>query len=50
MALAWTLRDRDITSVLIGASKASRIVDNIKMLDNLLFNQTELEAIDQVLA
>lgn len=50
MALAWILRDRDITSVLIGASKASQIVDNIKMLDNLLFNQKELEAIDQVLA
>lgn len=50
MALAWILRDRDITSVLIGASRVSQIVDNIKMLDNLRFNQKELEAIDQVLA
>lgn len=31
MALAWILRDRDITSVLIGASRASQIVDNIEM-------------------
>ncbi len=49
MALAWILRDGDITSVLIGASRASQILDNIGMIDNTEFSGEERERIDQIL-
>lgn len=49
MALAWILRDGDITSVLIGASKASQILDNIGMFENIQFCQEELEKIEGIL-
>ena len=48
MALAWILKDSDITSVLIGASKTSQILDNIKALENTNFTKEELEAIDKI--
>ena len=49
MALAWILRDGDITSVLIGASKASQIVDNVGMLNNTAFSSEERNKIDKIL-
>lgn len=49
MALAWILRDGDITSVLIGASRPSQITDNVGMLDNMQFKKDELERIEQIL-
>lgn len=49
MALAWILRDGDITSVLIGASRASQITDNVGMLGNMQFGSEELERIEQIL-
>mgnify|MGYP001106360985 FL=1 len=49
MALAWILRDGDITSVLIGASRASQILDNVGMLSNLHFDERERERIDSIL-
>ena len=48
MALAWLLKDDDITSVLIGASKPSQILDNIKAIENTSFTADELEAINKV--
>ncbi len=48
MALAWILRDGDITSVLIGASRASQILDNIGMLSNLSFSDEERARIDEI--
>lgn len=50
MALAWILRDGDITSVLIGASKSSQILDNVGMLSNLDFSGEERERIERILA
>ena len=50
MALAWILRDGDITSVLIGASKPSQILDNIGMLRNMEFSEEERKKIDEILA
>ncbi len=47
MALAWLLRQEEITSVLIGASKPSQITDNIKALDNTGFTDSELKEIDE---
>lgn len=49
MALAWIMRDGDITSVLIGASRASQIIDNVGMLENTRFGNKELEQIEQIL-
>ena len=50
MALAWILRDGDITSVLIGASKPSQILDNVGMLSNMRFDEASRERIDGILA
>ena len=47
MALAWILKDSDITSVLIGASRPAQILDNIKALENTHFSKEELEEIDR---
>ena len=44
--LAWVLKDSAVTSVLIGASKPSQILDNIKALDNTSFTKEELNRID----
>lgn len=48
MALSWILRDGIVTSVLIGASKPSQIIDNIKALENTKFTKEELQIIDQI--
>lgn len=50
MALAWILRDGDITSVLIGASKPAQILDNIGMIRNTSFSEDERRRIDEILA
>lgn len=50
MALAWILRDGDITSVLIGASRPSQILDNIGMIRNISFSEEERRKIDEILA
>lgn len=49
MALAWILRDGDITSVLIGASRPAQILDNAGMLHNMEFSQGERERIEKIL-
>ncbi len=46
MALSWVLRDGIVTSVLIGASRPSQIIDNIGALRNTKFTEEELEKID----
>ena len=48
MALSWVLKDDAITSVLIGASKANQIIENIDIVDKCNFTQEELEAIDKI--
>lgn len=47
-ALAWVLKDGAVASVLIGASKPSQILDNIKAVQNTSFSVEELEAIDKI--
>jgi L-glyceraldehyde 3-phosphate reductase len=49
MALAWVLRFKTVTSVLIGASKVAQIDDAVGMLDNLTFSDGELQAIEDIL-
>lgn len=48
MALAWISRDGIVTSVLIGASKTSQIMDNIKAIRNTSFTEEELKEIDMI--
>jgi len=48
MALAWILKDGIVTSVLIGASKPSQILDNIKATQNTTFTAEELAAINSL--
>ncbi len=48
MALAWVYRNDEVTSVLIGASKAEQIVDNLKMTENTYFSDEELKMIDEI--
>jgi L-glyceraldehyde 3-phosphate reductase len=50
MALAWVLHDGIVTSVLIGASKSSQILDNIQALKNTSFTEEELRFIDDIAA
>lgn len=46
MALSWILKDNDITSVLIGASRPEQITENIEIIHNRTFSDEELRAID----
>lgn len=50
MALAWVLREKVVTSALIGASKVSQIEENIAALEKLQFSADELASINQILA
>jgi len=49
MALAWALRCKEMTSVLIGASRVEQIVQDVAALGKLEFAQDELAKIDAVL-
>ena len=49
MACAWNLRGGKLTSVLLGASKSSQIIENVNSLNNLDFTQDELNAIEDAL-
>ncbi|MCD2173357.1 L-glyceraldehyde 3-phosphate reductase [Rhizobium sp. C4] len=46
MAIAWVLRKGRITSALIGASRASQVVDCVAALENPDFTDAELAEID----
>jgi L-glyceraldehyde 3-phosphate reductase len=47
LALAWALRDPRMTSLVIGASSVAQLDANLDALDDLLFADDELSAIDQ---
>ncbi|HMD87923.1 MAG TPA: L-glyceraldehyde 3-phosphate reductase [Anaerolineaceae bacterium] len=48
MALAWVLRRKEVTSVLIGASRVHQIEDCVATLDHLQFSPEELQKIDEI--
>jgi L-glyceraldehyde 3-phosphate reductase len=50
MALAWVLRDKRVTSALIGTSRVAQLEDDVAALDNLEFSSEELRQIDGILA
>lgn len=49
MAISWILKDAKITSVLIGASKTTQILDSIKAIENTIFSDEELQNITTIL-
>jgi L-glyceraldehyde 3-phosphate reductase len=50
MALGWILSRKQVTSVLIGASSAGQLEDNVGTIHNLAFSRDELASIDNILA
>lgn len=48
MALAWNLKDSDVTSVIIGASKPEQIVENCKVLESKPFTGEQLQRIEGI--
>ncbi|MCK5816246.1 MAG: L-glyceraldehyde 3-phosphate reductase [Flavobacteriaceae bacterium] len=49
MAIVWLLRHETVTTVLMGVSKTSQLLDNIKALENLEFSTAELNQIESIL-
>lgn len=49
MALAWILKDDEVCSVLIGASRPEQIADNVQAVQNTHFTAEELALIDSVI-
>ncbi len=49
MALAWLLKDSRVTSVLIGASRVSQLLDSLECLKNKDFSPEELTKIEGIL-
>jgi L-glyceraldehyde 3-phosphate reductase len=47
MALAWLVRDKRVTSVLVGASSVKQLEQNIAAMDSLEFSAEELNEIDK---
>ena len=47
-ALSWVLRDGEVTSVLIGASKPEQILENLEIVGHTSFTEEELRAIDAI--
>src|ERR1700750_7045 len=48
MALAWSLRDPRMTSLVIGASSVAQLEQNVDALDSLEFSDEELAEIDRI--
>lgn len=49
MSLSWVLRDPRVTSALIGASRPSQIIENVKAAEKTHFSDDELAAIDEAM-
>ncbi|MEH6406310.1 MAG: L-glyceraldehyde 3-phosphate reductase [Leeuwenhoekiella sp.] len=49
MAIAWLLKDDRVTSVLVGVSRVSQLLDNVETLKRLEFSDDELQQIEKIL-
>src|SRR5580698_8881183 len=49
MALAWILRDKRVTSVLIGVSRPEQVTDSLQCFRNTWFSAEELQQIETIL-
>jgi L-glyceraldehyde 3-phosphate reductase len=50
MAIAWTLRNPEVTTALIGVSDVDQLEENAKAVENLAFSDEELRRIETILA
>ena len=50
LALSWILRNKAITTVIIGASRPEQIIENVACIENINFTEDELNKIESVLA
>jgi L-glyceraldehyde 3-phosphate reductase len=50
LAIAWLLKDKRVTTVLIGASSVAQLDNNLGALNNKEFSKEELDAIEVVLS
>ena len=48
MAVAWLL-NKEVTSVIIGASSVAQLDDNLHAIDNIAFTEEELKQIEQIM-
>lgn len=48
MSLAWLLRDKRVTSVLIGASSVKQLDDSLRTFNYLAFSKEEVDLIDKL--
>ncbi|MBD5227943.1 MAG: L-glyceraldehyde 3-phosphate reductase [Bacteroidales bacterium] len=49
MSLSWLLKDKFVTSVIVGASSVGQLRDSLGCLKNLSFSHDELKEIDNIL-
>lgn len=49
LAISWILRNKVVSSVIIGASRPEQIEENVKAIHNLEFSEEELKRIDEIL-
>jgi L-glyceraldehyde 3-phosphate reductase len=49
MALTWLMKDKRVTSVLIGVSSVEQLDDNLACLNNTSYSQAELDEIETIL-
>lgn len=50
MALAWLLKDKRVTSVLIGASSVEQLSNNLSALNKLEFSEPEIQTISRIIS
>ncbi|MGZ4983513.1 MAG: aldo/keto reductase, partial [Chthoniobacterales bacterium] len=49
MAIAWTLRQPEVTTALMGVSDPDQLEENMKSLEKVTFDPEELQQIDTIL-
>jgi L-glyceraldehyde 3-phosphate reductase len=49
MAIAWLLKDKRISSVLVGASSSAQLLNSIASVKNIDFSAEELNAVEEIL-
>lgn len=49
MAIAWNLRQKEVSSVIVGASQSEQLQNSVNTLKNLTFSVEELKIIDKIL-
>lgn len=48
MAIAWLLKNEDVTSVIVGASSVKQLADNLESLNNTGFSAEEIDIINSI--